>query len=47
MDFALMRGVEEVVSDLFKRLRSDRERSGTGVGRALCQRLAVRDGGRI
>jgi hypothetical protein len=47
MDFALIRGFEEVVSDLSKRLHSDRECSGTGVGWALCRRLVARYGGRI
>jgi hypothetical protein len=47
MDFALIRGIEEVWSDLFKWLHSDRECSGTGVGRAFRRRLVACSGGRI
>lgn len=47
MDFAMIRGIEEVWSDLFKWLHSDRECSGTGVGRAFCRRLVACFGGRI
>jgi hypothetical protein len=43
----MIRGIEEVWSDLFKWLHSDRECADTGVGRASYRRLVACCGGRI